>query len=168
MRIFPTIAAIALAGCAAVDLPVTAPPVGLVSAAGQSIGTVTASQTSGGVTLAISAAGLPHGLHGLHVHNVGRCDPPGFDSAGPHWNPASKQHGFNNPHGPHSGDLPNLTASSSGGARETAVLAGASLAALADADGSALVIHAGADDYVTDPSGNSGGRIACAVLAPPR
>ena len=169
MRIeITTIAAIALAGCAAVDVPMTAPPVALVNSAGQAIGSVTASQTSGGVTLTIIASGLPHGLHGLHVHDVGRCDPPGFESAGSHWNPASKLHGFNNPQGPHSGDLPNLTVSSSGVARETAVLAGASLEGLADADGSALVIHAGADDYATDPSGNSGGRIACAVLAPPR
>jgi Cu-Zn family superoxide dismutase len=163
-----TIAAAALAGCAAVDVPVAAPPVGLVNSSGQTIGSVTGSQTSGGVTLAIVASGLPHGLHGLHVHMVGRCDPPGFDSAGAHWNPASRKHGFNNPQGPHAGDLPNITASSSGVARETAVLAGASLEALADADGSALVIHARADDYLTDPSGNSGGRIACAVLAPPR
>jgi Cu-Zn family superoxide dismutase len=163
-----TIAAMALAGCAAVDVPVAAPPVALVNADGQTIGTVSASQTSGGVTLAISAAGLPHGLHGLHVHGVGRCDPPGFDSAGAHWNPASKLHGFNNPQGPHAGDLPNISASSRGVARETVVLAGASLAGLADADGSAIVIHAQVDDYVTDPSGNSGGRIACAVLAPPR
>ena len=127
MRIeITTIAAVALGGCAAVDVPMTAPPVALVNSAGQAIGSVTASQTSGGVTLTIIASGLPHGLHGLHVHNVGRCDPPGFDSAGSHWNPASKLHGFNNPQGPHSGDLPNLTVSSSGVARETAVLAGAS------------------------------------------
>lgn len=164
----PTIAALAMAGCAAVDVPVAAPPVALVNTAGQSIGSVTPAQTSGGVTLAISATGLPHGLHGLHVHSVGRCDPPGFDSAGAHWNPASSKHGFNNPQGPHAGDLPNITASTSGVARETAVLAGTSFSGLADADGSALVIHAQADDYVTDPSGNSGGRIACAVLAPPR
>ena len=163
-----TIAIAALAGCAAVDVPVAAPPVALVNSGGQTIGSVIASQTSGGVTLAISTAGLPHGLHGLHVHQVGRCDLPGFDSAGPHWNPGSRKHGFNNPQGPHAGDLPNITASSSGVSRETAVLAGASLQGLADADGSALVIHAQADDYLTDPSGNSGGRIACAVLAPPR
>ncbi len=78
------------------------------------------------------------------------------------------KHGLNNPQGPHAGDLPNVTASSSGIVNETVVLAGSSLAGLADADGSAVVIHATADDYVTDPSGNSGGRIACAILAPPR
>lgn len=163
-----TLAATSLAGCAAVDVPVAAPPVALINSTGQSIGTVVAAQTSGGVTLKINASGIAHGLHGVHVHAVGRCDTPGFESAGSHWNPAARQHGLNNPQGPHAGDLPNVTASSSGVVNETLVLAGASLAGLADADGAAVVIHATADDYVTDPSGNSGGRIACAILAPPR
>ena len=169
MRIFMAIiSAGALAGCAAVDVPIDSPPVALMNSAGQSVGSVRASQTSGGVTLAISASGLPHGLHGVHVHAVGRCEGPKFESAGGHWNPASRHHGLSNPEGPHAGDLPNVTVSSSGGLSETLVLAHASFADLADADGSALVIHAAADDYVTDPSGNSGARIACAVLAPPR
>lgn len=165
---FSIAAASALAGCAAVDVPVPAPPVSLINGSGQVIGAISPSQTSGGVSLAISASGVPHGLHGVHVHAVGRCDPASFDSAGSHWNPAARKHGFNDPQGPHAGDLPNVAASSSGVVRETVVLAGTSLAQLADADGSALVIHASADDYVTDPSGNSGARIACAVLAPPR
>lgn len=165
---FMIAAAGALAGCAAVDVPVAAPPVNLINGSGQVIGIVTPAQMSGGVSLLISAAGVPHGLHGVHVHAVGRCDPPSFESAGAHWNPAARKHGFNDPQGPHAGDLPNVTASSSGVVRETVVLAGASFAQLADADGSALIIHASADDYRTDPSGNSGGRIACAVLAPPR
>jgi superoxide dismutase, Cu-Zn family len=158
----------ALAGCAAIDLPVQSPPVAMVDQAGQAIGSVTASQTSGGITLAIRASGLPHGLHGIHVHSVGRCDGPKFESAGAHWNPAERHHGLNNPQGPHAGDLPNVTVSSNGVLGETLVLAHASFADLADADGSALVVHAAADDYVTDPSGNSGARIACAVLAAPR
>jgi len=157
----------ALAGCAAVDMPVAAPPVALINSVGQPIGSVIPAQTSGGVTLAIAVSGLPHGLHGIHVHANGRCDPPGFESAGAHWNPAVRKHGLQNPEGPHAGDLPNISVSSSGVARETLVLGGISLAALADADGAALVIHAQADDYSTDPSGNSGARIACAVLAPP-
>lgn len=155
-----------VSGCAAVDVPVAGPPVSLINSSGQVIGTVTPAQTSGGVSLVISAAGVPHGLHGLHVHAVGRCDPTSFETAGSHWNPAARKHGFNAPQGPHAGDLPNVTASSSGVVRETVVLAGTSLAQLADADGSAIVIHASADDYSTDPSGNSGGRIACGVLAP--
>jgi superoxide dismutase, Cu-Zn family len=160
--------ALSMSACAAIDVPVPAPPVALVNSSGQSIGTVVASQTSGGVTLAITASGLPHGLHGAHVHAVGRCDGPKFESAGGHWNPASRKHGLNNPEGPHAGDLPNVTVSSSGVLNETLVIAHATLAELGDADGSALVIHATADDYVTDPSGNSGARIACAVLAPAR
>lgn len=163
---FAFAAATALAGCAAVDLPVAAPPVSMINSSGQVIGTITPAQTSGGVSLVIAAAGVPHGLHGVHVHAVGRCDPASFESAGAHWNPASRKHGVNNPEGPHAGDLPNVTASSSGVVRETVVLAGSSLAQLADADGSALLLHASADDYRTDPSGNSGARIACAVLAP--
>lgn len=158
--------AASLAACAAVDVPVAAPPVSLINGSGQVIGSVAPAQTSGGVSLTISAAGVPHGLHGVHVHSVGRCDPASFDSAGSHWNPAERKHGFNAPQGPHAGDLPNVAASSSGVLRETVILAGTSLAQLADSDGSALVIHAGADDYQTDPSGNSGARIACAVLAP--
>lgn len=161
------LAASLLGGCAAVDAPVAAPPVSLINTSGQTLGTVTAAQTSGGVTLTIDASGVAHGLHGLHVHAVGRCDPPSFETAGAHWNPAGSEHGFNNPEGPHAGDLPNISASSSGVVRETVVLATTSLAQLADGDGSALVIHASGDDYVTDPSGNSGGRIACAVLAAP-
>lgn len=160
--------ALALSACAAVDVPVEAPPVPLINSNGQQIGTVTASATSGGVTIAISASGLPHGLHGVHVHAVGRCDPPKFETAGGHWNPSERHHGLNNPQGPHAGDLPNISVSSSGVATQTLVLSHASFAELADADGSALVIHAGPDDYMTDPSGNSGGRIACAVVAPPR
>ena len=158
----------ALAGCEAVDVPVAAPPIAIVDANGQSIGAVVPSQTSGGVTLSLSASGLPHGLHGVHVHQTGRCDAPKFEAAGGHWNPTNREHGLNNPQGHHAGDLPNVTVSSSGVLRETVVLAHTSLPALADADGSALIIHAGADDYVTDPSGSSGSRIACAVLAPAR
>ena len=139
----------------------------LVGSAGQSLGTVGAWESAGAVGLRVQASGLPHGLHGLHVHAVGRCDAPGFESAGSHWNPASRKHGLNNPQGPHGGDLPNIAVAANGVASELMVLSGASLAALADADGSALVIHATADDHATDPSGNSGARIACAVIAPP-
>ena len=141
-------------------------PMPLVNSAGQTIGSVRAWETAGGVSFHISASGLPHGLHGVHVHAVGRCDPPDFTTAGPHWNPAGKKHGMNNPAGPHAGDLPNVEVAANGVLGATVTLAGASMAALLDADGSALVIHAGADDYKTDPSGNSGGRVACAVIQP--
>jgi Cu-Zn family superoxide dismutase len=151
--------------CATIE-PAGGAPMALVNSAGQSIGTVRAWQTAGGVSFRISASGLPHGIHGLHVHAVGRCDPPDFASAGGHWNPAGKKHGMNNPAGPHAGDLPNVEVAANGVLTATVTLAGATMASLLDADGAALVLHAGPDDYMTDPSGNSGARIACAVILP--
>jgi Cu-Zn family superoxide dismutase len=138
----------------------------LVNAAGQTVGSVRAWQTAGGVSLHIAATGLSHGIHGVHVHAIGRCDPPDFASAGPHWNPAGRKHGINNPQGPHAGDLPNVEVAANGVLGATVVLPGAAMANLLDADGAALVIHAQGDDYKTDPSGNSGARIACAVIRP--
>jgi Cu-Zn family superoxide dismutase len=120
------------------------------------------------VSFRIEANGLTVGRKGLHVHAVGRCDGPGFTTAGPHWNPATRQHGPANPQGPHAGDLPNVPVAANGTLRETVVLSGTSLEALRDADGSALVLHVREDDNVTDPSGNSGDRIACALIAPAR
>lgn len=158
------------AACAPIE-PTGGAPMPLINALGAPIGEVRAWQTSGGVAFRIDAVGLPHGLHGLHVHSIGRCDPPNFTSAGSHWNPAGKQHGMNNPAGPHGGDLPNVEVAANGVLAATVTLPGASLTAagpgaLLDADGAALVLHAQADDYRTDPSGNSGGRIACAVIRP--
>jgi Cu-Zn family superoxide dismutase len=154
---------ILIGGCTTIE-PAGGAPMALVNSAGQSVGTVRAWQTAGGVSFRISAAGLPHGIHGLHVHAVGRCDPPEFTSAGGHWNPADKKHGMNNPAGPHAGDLPNVEVAANGVLNATVTLPNATMAALLDADGSALVLHAGPDDYVTEPSGNSGARIACAVI----
>jgi len=172
MKLIGLLAAAGLSGCAAVE-PSGGAPVALINATGQSIGSVRAWQTAGGVTFRIDATGLPHGVHGLHIHAVGRCDPPGFSSAGPHWNPAGRKHGMNNPAGPHAGDLQNVEVAANGVLATTVTLPGATLVGgvgaggtLIDADGAALVIHAQADDYVTDPSGNSGPRIACAVLQP--
>ena len=163
---------LALAGCTAYE-PRGGAPMPLVNSSGQTIGQVRAWQTAGGVTFRVDATGLPHGVHGIHMHAVGRCDPPDFTSAGSHWNPAARQHGMNNPAGPHAGDLPNVTVAANGVLGETVTVSGASLTApagtpgaLLDADGAALVLHASADDYATDPSGNSGARIACAVIQP--
>jgi len=165
-------APLTLSGCVT-DEPRGGAPMPLVNAAGETIGSVRAWQTAGGVTFRVEARGLPHGVHGIHVHSVGRCDPPDFASAGPHWNPAARKHGMNNPAGPHAGDLPNVEVAANGVLGTTVTLPGATLVggasaagALIDADGAALVLHGQADDYVTDPSGNSGPRIACAVLQP--
>ena len=156
---------LALAGCVGTGEPVGGPTFALVNPAGQAIGSVRMWETPGGVTFRIGAAGLPHGIHGLHVHSVGRCDPPGFATSGAHFNPDGRSHGFNNPAGPHRGDLPNVTVSANGVLQEAVSLPGASFGSLLDSDGAALVIHARADDYATDPSGNSGDRIACGVIA---
>jgi Cu-Zn family superoxide dismutase len=162
-----------IAACSTVTEPQGGEAMPLINGGGQTIGTIRAWQTAGGVSFHIEASGLPHGIHGVHVHSVGRCEGPDFASAGPHWNPADKKHGMNNPAGPHAGDLPNVEVAANGVLLATLALPNASLTAppgtpgaLLDADGAALVIHAGADDYVTDPSGNSGARIACAVLRP--
>jgi superoxide dismutase, Cu-Zn family len=168
MRRSAAFAPFALIAACAYPEPVGGPPIALIHSVGQPVGTVSAWQTTGGVGLRIQASVLPHGIHAIHVHSVGRCDAPGFDSAGPHWNPASRKHGLSNPAGPHGGDLPNVTVAANGVLSTIVTVPGASLTAgsLADADGAALVLHAVPDDNMTDPSGNSGGRIACAILVP--
>ena len=107
-------------------------------------------------------------MHGIHIHAVGRCDPPDFMSAGDHVNPTNRQHGLRNPQGPHAGDLPNLTVEAGGTgtfqAANVDLTLGAGANGLFDADGSALVVHADPDDEATEPTGNSGGRIACGVI----
>lgn len=162
----PALIAAPIAGCATAADPRYARQFALIGSGGQSLGTVSAWETAGALSLRIQASGLAHGLHGIHVHAVGRCDAPDFTSAGSHWNPAARKHGLNNPEGPHAGDLPNISVAANGVLNEAVVLSGASLAGLADPDGSALVIHSAADDHLTDPSGNSGARIACAILSP--
>lgn len=141
----------------------------LADASGGTKGTATVTDTSAGLRIIIDGSGLPQGAHGLHVHTVGRCEAPDFASAGPHWNPTAKMHGKEAPGGPHWGDLPNLVVGTDGRGRIEFVIPGTQLyggtAPLLDADGSAIVIHAAADDYRTDPSGNSGARIACGVFA---
>jgi Cu-Zn family superoxide dismutase len=140
----------------------------LLDPSGGSKGRATVSQIAEGVRLSVDATGLTPGAHGLHIHTVGRCDPPDFTSAGPHWNPTGKMHGHDAPNGQHMGDLPNLIAGTDGSGRVEATIPGARLSGeampLLDGDGAAIVIHANADDYRTDPSGNSGGRIACGVF----
>lgn len=118
----------------------------------------------------LQLVGLPPGAHGIHFHAVGRCDGD-FTTAGAHYNPGARKHGLNAADGPHAGDAPNLTVGADGRARarfttdRVTLTGGAST--LADVDGTALVIHATADDQVTDPSGNSGARIACGVVRAP-
>lgn len=119
------------------------------------------------VELRVAGTGLPVGNLGMHLHTVGSCDAPKFESAGPHLNPGNRKHGSENPDGSHLGDLPNLTVAADGTGNAVAGLAemrSGAEQALFDTDGTAIVIHAKADDYKTDPSGDSGDRIACGVM----
>ncbi len=136
---------------------------------GQVVGTLTLTQQSDGVLVEGSFQNLPAGAHGIHFHAVGTCA-PNFDAAGGHFNPAQRQHGFNNPQGVHAGDLPNVEIGPNGTGTYRTVTTLVTLAqgaanSVYDADGTAVIVHANADDYVTDPSGNSGGRIACGVVS---
>lgn len=130
-------------------------------------GTAVLTAASDRLTLSLALVGLPAGSKGMHLHMVGRCDAPDFVSAGGHLNPAGRKHGTDNPAGSHLGDLPNIVVNANGTAAASAQLTGSRAeleASLFDADGTAIVVHAGPDDYKTDPSGNSGARIACGVL----
>jgi superoxide dismutase, Cu-Zn family len=139
-----------------------------VSFDGRKVGEARLQQTPAGVRIRVEFAGIAPGSHGLHIHAVGQCDPPSFTTAGGHYNPAAKKHGFRSPEGHHAGDLPNVMIPRTGGAKVDTTTADVTLVAgansLLDADGSALVLHDSPDDYMTDPSGNSGRRIACAVI----
>ena len=163
--------AVLLGGCASVSSepePVTA-GAALKDKEGKDVGAATLIQTPEGVRIAVTGYRLPPGTHGLHLHAVGDCQLPDFTSAGGHFNPTSKQHGRLNPAGPHAGDLPNLVvgASGEGGIDITtkAVTLEPGPASLLGGKGTSIVIHAAADDEKTDPTGNSGARIACGVIA---
>ena len=137
------------------------------NAEGRELGTLTLRDAGAGLAVTGRLAGLAPGEHGLHLHSTGRCNPPAFDSAGSHWNPGERQHGSANPQGPHAGDLPNLSAGGDSSAMVDAATAAGSLRGelpLLDADGAAVIVHAGSDDYQSQPSGNAGSPIACGVV----
>lgn len=139
----------------------------LARANGAWAGVATISKRGDGVFLSLSAEAPTAGSYGMHLHAVGKCEGPEFTSAGPHWNPSMKQHGHDNPMGAHMGDLPNVIAGPDKKIALEQKLPDFMLegdAGLLDADGAALVIHEKADDYRTDPSGNSGKRIICGVF----
>ena len=139
----------------------------LTDAGGVVVGTATFRQAGTGIHMMVDAKGLPPGLHGIHIHTVGRCEAPDFTTAGGHWNPTNMKHGKDAPGGPHMGDIPNLTIAADGTGKLAATFPGTltgGATPLLDTDGAAVVIHAAVDDYKTDPSGASGGRIACGVI----
>jgi len=135
---------------------------------GRNVGLVVVTETPHGLLLHVSLDGIPAGAHAIHIHETGKCEPP-FATAGGHFNPGHKAHGILDPAGLHAGDLPNLVVPESGRLEVDVFAEGLSLSpgpnSVLDADGSSVIIHARADDYRTQPSGDSGDRIACGVLA---
>ena len=142
----------------------------LKDTSGKDVGKATLTVTPSGVLVSLDLTAAPPGDHAFHIHAVGKCEPPDFKSAGPHFNPDQTKHGLMNPQGPHAGDMPNLHVPTNGKLQVEILDPTVTLsadAALLDADGAALVIHASADDYKTDPAGNAGDRIACGVITSP-
>lgn len=164
-------ATVALAGCSTLsDLPTERLGQAQLSFAnGVPAGTAQLLWNGETVSLAIAATGLEPGEHGFHLHTTGRCEAPGFTSAGGHLNPAGREHGSLNPKGAHMGDMPNLSVGASRSASTEVDLPGSRdvvLSSIFDTDGTAVVIHAGPDDYRSDPAGDAGSRVACGVFSP--
>jgi Cu-Zn family superoxide dismutase len=135
---------------------------------GKVVGTAQLKQLNDGVQISVQVMGLPVGTHAFHIHSVGKCEAPDFESAGDHFNPGGKKHGLKNPDGPHAGDMPNLTVGPDGKGKAQVVNAHFTVSEGANSvfhqGGTAIVIHEKADDDRTDPAGNAGGRIACGVI----
>lgn len=172
----PLITALALSvgACSLPYIPgITSPPPAavarLVDTSGRTVGQAVLLQQGGGVRILLDVSGIAPGTKAVHLHEVARCEPPSFESAGGHFNPTKSGHGSANPRGPHAGDLPNIVVDATGkghlevtATRVSVKKKGAD--SLLDGNGSALVVHASADDLRTDPDGNSGARIACGVI----
>lgn len=133
---------------------------------GAEVGTVELRQTPNGVLLHARVSGLPEGTRGFHIHEVGVCEPP-FETAGDHYAPEGRGHGFLDEDGPHAGDMPNIHVPASGDLEIEVLNTFVDVDELLDGDGTSILVHEDADDYATDPSGEAGGRIACGVIEAP-
>lgn len=141
----------------------------MMNSDGDSIGTAELSQEDAGVAVVLELENLEQGMRGIHFHETGMCEAPDFESAGAHFNPTGAMHGMDHPDGPHAGDLPNIEVNDDGTVTQEFIAENVTLAigeenSLLKEGGTALVIHAGEDDHTTDPSGDSGDRIACGVV----
>ena len=157
------------AGSVSAQTPALTASATIADAMGKTVGTATLREVRGGVLIKVDLMGAPAGTHALHVHTTGKCEAPMFTTAGGHFAPGGTKHGLMAAEGPHAGDLPNIYVPADGKLSlevlESDVTLSPGPRSLLDADGSAIVLHATADDYMTDPAGNAGGRIACGVVA---
>ena len=138
----------------------------LKDADGKEVGKVTLIAVPTGVLLAVDLTAMPPGDHGFHIHAIGKCEAPSFKSAGGHYNPEEDEHGLLNDAGPHAGDMPNIHVPASGKLRVEVLNQSVNLGmGLLGGKGTAIVIHQGADDYISNPAGDAGPRIACGVIS---